>query len=246
IRNLACSGIDTNSLRVSATLQPAGFLATLALKDVDGIYFKGDTALQKIFLHYARLSEDIDYTVTEDIKKISSQIIKIVEDSGIFEQVTVDKEVDGFKRLLVHHRGFSEEKDVVFIDLNERATLIEKPETHEVPHFYEGFIPEFSVNTLAQKELFAEKLAAAIGRNKPRDHFDVYMLIKNGYTIDLALAEKKCRQSGYEFDVVKMFNKAKRLHKRWDQDMLPLLAEEVAFTEVMKTLAKIFDLKSKR
>ena len=32
IRNLACSGIDTNSLRVSATLQPAGFLATLALK----------------------------------------------------------------------------------------------------------------------------------------------------------------------------------------------------------------------
>jgi len=32
IRNLACSGTDTNSLRVSATLQPAGFLATLALK----------------------------------------------------------------------------------------------------------------------------------------------------------------------------------------------------------------------
>ncbi|MBS3129986.1 hypothetical protein J4460_04900, partial [Candidatus Woesearchaeota archaeon] len=34
IRNLACSGTDTNSLRVSATLQPAGFLATLALNAI--------------------------------------------------------------------------------------------------------------------------------------------------------------------------------------------------------------------
>ena len=34
------------------------------LKNVQGIYFKGGTALQKIFLNYSRLSEDADYTVT--------------------------------------------------------------------------------------------------------------------------------------------------------------------------------------
>jgi len=216
------------------------------LKDVVGIYFKGGTALQKIFLDYSRLSEDIDYTVTGDLKGIQKQIIKIIDESQIFEEVTLDKNVDGFTRLLVHYNGFSAEKEVVFIDLNKRAKLIEKAEMHQVPHFYEEFIPEFSVSTLSEREMFAEKLAAAIARNKPRDHFDLYMLVKKGYKIDFKLAQKKCKLSGCEFDIVMMFNKAKKLYKRWDDDMLPLLSEEVEFTEVMQTLAKVFDLKSKR
>ena len=35
------------------------------IKDVEGIYFKGGTALNKIFLNHARLSEDIDFTITK-------------------------------------------------------------------------------------------------------------------------------------------------------------------------------------
>lgn len=37
-------------------------LILFLLKDIKGIYFKGGTALQKIFLNYCRLSEDVDYT----------------------------------------------------------------------------------------------------------------------------------------------------------------------------------------
>ena len=40
------------------------------IKDVNGIYFKGGTALNKIFLNHARLSEDIDFTLTINEKKI--------------------------------------------------------------------------------------------------------------------------------------------------------------------------------
>jgi predicted nucleotidyltransferase component of viral defense system len=232
--------------RITLTKDYFATVLLYLLKDVKGIYFKGGTALQKIFLSHSRLSEDIDFTLTGDIKKIQKQITEIVEHSDIFEKVTPDKDVEGFIRLHAHYTGFSEEKDVVFIDLNKRAKLIEKPEKHTLPNFYEGFIPTFSVSTLAQKEMFAEKLAATMGRNRPRDHFDVYMLIKKGYTIDLGIAEKKCKQSGHEFSIVRMFSKAKTLHKRWDDDMLPLLAEEIEFTEVMRTLAKKFDLQSHR
>lgn len=111
-------------------------------------------------------------------------------------------------------------------------------------HFYDEELPKFSVPTLAKKELFAEKLAATITRNKPRDHFDIYMLLKRGYDIDLKLAEKKC--APVEFDIVRMFNKAKKLHKRWNEDMLPLLSEEIEFNEVIQTLAEYFDLKSNK
>lgn len=214
------------------------------LKDMDEIYFKGGTALQKIFLGYTRLSEDIDYTVSGKIEDIKKKIAEIVEGSGIFLKVTKDKDIKGFVRLLAHYEDFSGDKGMIFIDLNKRAKIFEKPEKHNIPHFYSDFIPEFSVKTLSIKEMVAEKFAATISRNKPRDHFDVYMLIKKGFKLDYRLAKKKCKQSGCEFDIVKMFNKARKLHKRWEEDMIPLLAEEIEFKEVIQTLAEYFDLKS--
>jgi predicted nucleotidyltransferase component of viral defense system len=214
------------------------------LKDVKGIYFKGGTALQKIFLDYSRLSEDIDYTVIKDIDTLKEEIKEIVMNSGFFEDITEDKEVEGFLRLVLHYTNFAEEKDTVFIDLNKRAKLIEEPEMYEIPHFYDEEIPKFSVSTLAAKEMFAEKLAATIGRNKPRDHFDIYMILKKGLPLDYSIAKKKCKASGNTFDLERMFNKAKKLHNKWDEDMIPLLSEEIKFKEVIKTLAKHFDLKA--
>ena len=33
------------------------------MRDIKGIFFKGGTALQKTILDYARISEDIDFTI---------------------------------------------------------------------------------------------------------------------------------------------------------------------------------------
>jgi predicted nucleotidyltransferase component of viral defense system len=94
--------------------------------------------------------------------------------------------------------------------------------------------------------MVAEKVAASIGRNQPRDHYDVYKIIKQKIPIDLRIVKKKCEQSNIEFDIIKMFNRAKKLKNRWDNDLSPLLAEEVSFTEVMTTLAKHFKLKDEK
>lgn len=211
------------------------------LKDVDGLFFKGGTALQKIFLNYSRLSEDVDYTVTRDVKELKQEISSILLDSGVFSSVTQGKKVHGFVRLIAHY-----DEGSIFIDLNKRARLFQSSETHDVPHFYDEELPEFSVKTLSKREMFAEKIAATISRNKPRDHYDIYMLLENNFEIDYKLAKEKCKACGCEFDVVRMFNKAKKLHKRWNEDMLPLLSEEVQYEEVIRTLAKYFNLNSKR
>jgi predicted nucleotidyltransferase component of viral defense system len=216
------------------------------LKDLEGLYFKGGTALNKIVLNYARLSEDVDYTVTSDLMLIKRQIKEILVKSGLFEEITQDKDVEGFTRLVAHYKGFSAETGRVFIDLNQRAKLSINPENHPILHFYEGNIPKFSCNTLAVEEMIAEKMAAAIGRNKPRDHFDLYMILKKNKDIDLNLVKKKCEQSGDEFNIIKMFNQAKKLKNRWDEDMLSLLREEVSFQEVIQTLAKHFKLKEEK
>ena len=212
-------------------------------KDIDGLYFKGGTALQKIFLDHRRLSEDIDYTVTAEMEAAKRMITKAIMASKLAISITKDKDVEGFTRLVVHYKGFGDEEGTVFIDLNKRAKLLLKPERHEIKHFYAEHIPTFSVNTLARDEMFAEKVAATVGRNRPRDHYDVYTMLKAGLPINIELVKQKCRQSGVEFDVQRMFSKADKFKTRWDRDMIPLLAEEIPFPEVMKTLARHFKLK---
>jgi uncharacterized protein len=216
------------------------------LRDVKGIYFKGGTALNKIFLDYARISEDVDYSLTRSIEEVEQEIKEVVEKSTFFEKVTHDKRVHKFTRLIAHYKGFDGEDGTVLIDLNERANLLLEPETYQIPHHYPESIPTFLVLTLAQKEMMAEKMAATIGRNKPRDHYDLYMILKHKFPIDISLVQKKCQASGNEFDIVKMFNRAKKLKNRWDADLGPLLVNQVTFQEVMRTLAKEFKLKEEK
>ena len=213
------------------------------MKDIEGIYFKGGTALQKIVLNYHRISEDIDFTLTRDLEDIKKEITAIIDKVGLFDKITKDKDVQGFTRLIIHYSGSAKREGTVFIDLNQRGKLLLKPEKHSVKHFYSDEIPAFIFPTLAREEMIAEKVVAAIDRNKPRDHFDIYMIIKAGIPINIDLVKRKCKESGTEFDITKMFNMGQKLHRRWNEDMIPLLSEEVSFQEVMGTVAKYFGLK---
>ena len=214
------------------------------IKDIKGIYFKGGTALNKIFLNYARISEDLDFTLLGKISDVEKEIKDKLKGT-IFDKISHDKRVDKFVRLIVHYKLFHDE-GTIFIDLNERAKLIKKPEKHDVHHFYIDYIPKFSINTLAKDEMIGEKIAATIGRNKPRDHFDIYTLISHKIPLDMELAKKKCESSGHEFNIVKMFNNANKLKNRWDEDLAELLAKKVTFQEVMQKLAKHFKLKEEK
>jgi len=216
------------------------------LKDIKNIYFKGGTAIQKTILSHARLSEDIDFTVTKDLQEVEKNILTLLEKQEFISKIEKDKSVDKFVRLVIHYKNMRDQDDTIFIDLNERAKLLLTPEKLRIQHFYNDFIPEFSFHCLNKKEMIAEKMAATIGRNKPRDHFDLYKILKAGYGIDLNLVKKKCEQSGDEFNIIKMFNQAKKLKNRWDTDMVALLPEEITFQEVITTLAQHFRLKDEK
>lgn len=210
------------------------------LRDVEGIYFKGGTALQKILLNYSRLSEDVDYTLTEDIKKVREIINKILEESKLFEKITKDKDVDEFVRLIAHYKDPFDENGEVFIDLNQRGKINLKPEKHEIKNFYDW---KFSVQTLNMKEMIAEKICALINRNRPRDYFDVYQLIKSKVPIDIKLVKKKMKQENQEFNITKIFNKTNKIFNGWEKDLMPLTMEKVPFSKVIKTIKKEFDYK---
>ncbi len=215
------------------------------IRNVEGIYFKGGTALNKIFLNHARLSEDLDFSLTRNEKEVKDEISKILAGLKFIKEITEGKNVDGFIRMILKCEseiGGSE----IFIDLNKRGKLVLPFEIHKVSNFYSPFIPEFFIKTVAEEELIAEKVAASIGRNKPRDHYDVYMILKKGISINMELVKDKCKESGDEFSIVKMFNKAKMLKNRWDKDMASLIAEPITFQEIIKSLSKHFKLKEEK
>ncbi len=221
-------------------------LVLYLIKEVLGIYFKGGTALNTIFLHHARLSEDIDFTITRNPKEVQAEIVLILQESHIFTTITEDKNLPEFVRIVLFYRTFSGKEDKIFIDLNKRATMLLEPEEHIIEHFYQENIPSFSIKTLAVEEMIAEKLKATMTRNKPRDHFDIYTIIQAKLPLNLELAERKCKEAGKEFSIVRMFKNAQKLKTQWEPDLIPLLTEEVPFHTVIKTLATHFKLREEK
>jgi len=214
------------------------------MKDIKGIYFKGGTALQLTLLNHARISEDIDFTINRPLHEVREEIEAAIHDTGMFGRITQDKDVEKFVRLIVPYKSMLG-NDQIFIDLNEKGNLLLKPELQPMKHFYPN-IPLFNFPCMNIEEMVAEKVAAAIGRNKPRDHYDIYNLIKHQTNFNMELMRTKCEQSGNDPSIIKMFNRARKLHKIWNEDMLPLLVEEVSFKEVMRTLASHFNLKDEK
>ena len=90
------------------------------LKDIEGIYFKDGTALNKIFLNHSRLSEDIDFTLTRDIKETKEKIREVLDNSSCFLEISEGKNVDGFLRMIVKYKSELGESEI-FIDLNKIA-----------------------------------------------------------------------------------------------------------------------------
>ncbi|MBI3033658.1 nucleotidyl transferase AbiEii/AbiGii toxin family protein [Candidatus Woesearchaeota archaeon] len=74
------------------------------IRDIKGLYFKGGTAFQKIFFNHMRLSEDIDLTSTKDVQAVINEVETALNNSGLFEKITKDKDVEGFTRLVVNYK----------------------------------------------------------------------------------------------------------------------------------------------
>lgn len=208
------------------------------LKDVKNIYFKGGTALNKIYLNHQRLSEDIDFTLTGDLNHVEAEIKNQLKGT-MFDKITYGHKIDEFVRLIMHYKLFHEE-GTIFIDLNKRAELLLKPQEIPISHFYQGHIPEFKVNCVHRNEMVAEKVRAACQRYKPRDYFDLYYIIKKDIPISMSLVKQKFKEHKQTFSKKALFKNTNRIFNEWNSDISKLTRENPTFEEVMSTLKKFF------
>ncbi len=212
-----------------------------SLKDYEGFYFKGGTAINKILLNHIRLSEDLDFTITITLAKAKSIFEKIIKNnSEFFTKLSYDRSGEHFTRFIVYYKSYFSENATIILDLNRKAKLFLTPERNVIKNFY-GL--KFEFNTLSREEMVAEKISALINRNRPRDYFDVYQLIKKKIPIKMKLVKKKSEGRHDGFDLTKIFNKTNKIYSKWENDLSHLTNKMIPFKKVIMTIKKHFGYK---
>lgn len=213
------------------------------LSTIEGIYLKGGTALNKIFLDHMRLSEDLDFSCRGNISHIKKQVLNALENNkNIFPRYVFDKDTSDFFKLKIFYKSFFSKTNYLVLDVNKKASILLKPQKQKIPHFYES-IPRFEIATVHLDEIIAEKIRALITRNQPRDYFDVYTILERGYKINLTLVRKKLADVKQKFEVERIFKSAQRVYSRWDEEISQLTNKPVDFRIMIRRLQREFKYK---
>ena len=165
----------------------------LALADAylnNSLAFKGGTALKKIYFPDYRYSEDLDFTLTQEIandiilQKLNLSLEELAKEQGFQFAVPAEKveEREDSLTAYINYVGPLQarlESRSIKIDFTLSEKLVFPREANEIHSTYSDAVVR-SLPTYALEEILIEKLCAIIGRTEPRDIYDV------NYLFDLA------------------------------------------------------------
>lgn len=147
-------------------------------KKASKVLFKGGTAL-KLLYHSPRFSEDLDFSSNIDDTKMIEEILEKSLASLEKENVKVDiveaKMTTGGYLAIISFSVFERSNSVQF-----EMSLRDSDNLGEVVTVVNECVPTYTVHALRIEKLVDEKIQALIERNKPRDFYDVYFLLRAG------------------------------------------------------------------
>ncbi len=160
------------------------FLSNLyQLKESEKLAFKGGTALRVIF-NSPRFSEDLDFTgalKSFHLKNLLEKVLSKIEFEGLKVKILESKPTSG---------GFLAIYETEIYSLPIRVELnISLRQRHQKTltnsHLMTSpFIPAYTIVALEDNVLVKEKIAALLTRQKPRDFFDLYFILRNRLCVD--------------------------------------------------------------
>jgi len=192
------------------------------------LIFKGGTALSKIY-KFERFSEDLDFSEikTINIDLLMKKVISDLSKFGIGAEISKMKEP--FNSVLITLRikgplydGRPQTLASIRIDVNRKSKIELEPFRSRVTSIYTE-IPQFDVLVMQEKEILSEKIRAIITRNKARDLFDAFTLMKKGIDIDRKLAAKKLEYNNLKLSKKDLSEAIVNKQGIWIQELKPLL-----------------------
>lgn len=205
--------------------------------------FKGGTCLKKCFFETYRFSEDLDFTLLPGARYSQSEILIVLRDiardtaelSGLDlpqDQIAVIPHSDRLGRVTfegrIAYRGplAIPSYPRVKFDLTQNEAVVAPTLLAPILHPYPDQLPkETPVTTYSLEELLAEKTRALIDRTRPRDLYDVVLVLDNaGTAISMAglhqIFRSKCEAKGIPpptvSQVISLVEGSQELFADWD------------------------------
>jgi predicted nucleotidyltransferase component of viral defense system len=208
----------------------------------NALAFKGGTCLYKVY-QLNRFSEDLDFTARKGFRPrdffhrlpylFSLLNIKSVVDVQQFETATnVYLEIQG-----PLYDGRKESRATLIFNISLRERVLLPIQRHPYNPVYKE-IRSFDIFAMDENEILAEKARAIYGRNKARDVYDFWYLVKlKGLAFDAAFANKKLAYDKIKFEKGGFLAKIKEKKTSWERDLGGLIPGELPpFDKVVEEL----------
>lgn len=142
----------------------------------ENFLFKGGTALRLVY-RSPRFSEDIDFSGIENGVKYENILEKVIEGfvlEGFQCELVESKATSGGWLAILRFLAFGKR-----IDIRNEISFRSKQIKGEVVMISSDFIPAYKLFLLSPDKLVSEKITALLTRNKMRDIFDLYFILRN-------------------------------------------------------------------
>ncbi len=210
------------------------------------LIFKGGTALRLVY-GGNRYSEDLDFNGPEDVAILQSlwpEIIAGLEDFGVVAEVRNDWVSDvgysfdvSFQGPL--HNGRERSKGKVRVDVNRRPEQVQTRRELVISEYDD--VRPFVVTVLTLEHLMAEKIRALLVRGKPRDLYDIWLLLHQGVEPDTALIQRKLTLYEMRWDPGALEGAVERVRADWERDLRPLLPQFVPYELAREGIAALLE-----
>src|SRR3989344_1092690 len=200
------------------------------------IVFKGGTALYKCF-GLNRFSEDLDFNAQQDVDSTF-----IGEGLKRFK-IEYEKKESSFKRsksIALRIKGplYNGERNSfckVVLEFSLREEAQETPIIKTIGRFMEE-IPSFDVFVMAEKEILSEKVRAIMTRNKARDVYDLWFLLKQNVEFDEKMINQKMKYYKKEFDGAEFLGAIMEKESIWHSELSGFIQNIPEFKKVISEI----------
>lgn len=164
--------------------------------ETNDVCFKGGTAIRLLFNSF-RFSEDLDFTVLREfgVEEVLKRTVRMVDQEvGMKTKLIKDNEFEGVgvRYRLVFESEILRNNLGVKLDFSYRENPLEVVTSVLAVGDY-PIVGLPIVVHMSEKEMVAEKVRAILSRDKVRDVFDVWFLLKKGIEVDWRMVEKKMK-----------------------------------------------------
>ena len=190
--------------------------------------FKGGTALYK-FHNLNRFSEDLDFTMNKKKFKMDEMdlnLIRSLDHLGIGANTEDIQKYQNEINITLLARGplydgskGSATRIAINISLRERPQNVQR--SMYIPVYKE--LVSYELHVLDINEMLAEKVRAIITREKPRDVYDTWFLLRKGAKMDMALVKKKLKIYDMKFERRVLNSRIEEKRINWKRDMAGLI-----------------------